>query len=271
MLSKRSQWLTYGCALLYGLLGLALFLAPEALSTQFAWNVSGFVTMTIGGWCIGTAWSALNSARNWHWQNNHAALSYLWLFGLSETLVLLTFSDKIHLEHPLTWLYLLALACNMLAAIFGVLDLIQRRPTIKNPDDPSLGAVLIGFTCLFIAVVSFLGIYGLSVPIGQIGTRGEIFPEIMSAFTLRSFGAFYLSLALGTIPLLFSRSLDAFVQYAIASYALIIFITLAAVFYVGLFDFQAHRFGLLYWSAYISVGIVLAIVLFIYRKQVKIW
>lgn len=87
MLSKRSQWLTYVCALLYAILGVMLFIAPEAMSSRFTWNVSPLVTMTIGGWSLGTAWCALFAARHWQWEENHCSALYFWLFGISETLV----------------------------------------------------------------------------------------------------------------------------------------------------------------------------------------
>lgn len=271
MLSKRSLWLTYGCAILYALLGIILFSAPESMSTRFAWKVSPFVTMTIGGWCIGTAWSALNSARNWNWQENHCSLTYLWVFGLLETMVLINFRDKISLEHPVAWLYLLALGLTVITGLSGVADLTRKRLTWRDTSEPPFSNTYMFLSILFILIVVFLGIYGLVVPMGERGTNGEIFPEIMSAFTLRSFGAFYLSIALASTLLWISRSKRALIQYSIASYGLLIFITIAAIAYAGLFDLNEHPFGLIYWIAYIGVGIVIGRILLNNRKNVKIW
>jgi hypothetical protein len=55
MLSSISRTLTYLSALCYLLVGTVLFLAPGWGSGKFAWNVSPFVLMTIGGWCLGNA------------------------------------------------------------------------------------------------------------------------------------------------------------------------------------------------------------------------
>jgi hypothetical protein len=49
MLSESSRWLTYALAALYAILGLALFVFPARLVSLFAWNISPFVAMTIGG------------------------------------------------------------------------------------------------------------------------------------------------------------------------------------------------------------------------------
>jgi hypothetical protein len=100
-------------------------------------------------------------------------------------------------------------------------------------------------------------VYGSTVQIGAPGTNGGIFPEIMSLFTLRSFGVIYLSLALGAVPFLWVRNLNPFLTYSIAGYGLIIFITLAAFVYIQLFDFAGRPGGLVYFAAYLLVGILL--------------
>ena len=46
MLSKPSRWLTYTNALLYAILGAALFFLPDQLAPVFAWKVTPFMTMT---------------------------------------------------------------------------------------------------------------------------------------------------------------------------------------------------------------------------------
>lgn len=56
MLSNTARWLTYLTAILYGVLGLLLFLLSKQLAPVFAWKVTPFMTMIIGGWCLGNAW-----------------------------------------------------------------------------------------------------------------------------------------------------------------------------------------------------------------------
>ena len=85
----------------------------------------------------------------------------------------------------------------------------------------------------------------------------------MSLFTLRSFGVFYFCIAMAVVPFLKDRSLNSILHHSIASYGLILFITAAAFVYIGIFDFAARPGGLLYFGAYLMVGIPL---LFIFRK-----
>src|SRR5919108_5275128 len=97
MLSSTSRTLTRISAVCYLLLGTVLFLAPNWSAGNFPWNVSPFVVMTIGGWCLGNAVFAWQSARLWDWRLTYPSLLYLWLFGLLEAAVLFTFRDKVHL------------------------------------------------------------------------------------------------------------------------------------------------------------------------------
>ncbi len=262
MLSNLSRLLTYLTAALYAILGGFLFLMPEGLAPVFAWKVTAFMTITIGGWCLGNAWLAWFAARRWEWGRVFPALIYLWIFGVGELTVLYLFRGKLVLAHPIAWLYLLTLIVNVITALVGVFDLSRTRPARE-----SSGAYTnsLQFTGLigFVVFVSFLGWYGCTAQIGDPLTNGDIFPEIMSLFTLRSFGVFYLSLAIGAVPLLWDRNLKPFLNYGFLAYGLIFFITFAAFVYIRLFDFAAHPGGLLYFGAYFAVGIVF---LFYFRK-----
>jgi hypothetical protein len=263
MLSNVSRLFTFATALLYGILGAALFIFPEQLAPAFAWKVTAFMTMTIGGWCLGNTWLAFISAWRWDWKRIYTAMIYLWLFGFSQMLVLVSFRDKLKLEHPIAWLYLLALAVNVLAALVGSVDWLRTRPS-----HTFIGQALTlrqrwpAFA--FVLFVGFLGLYGLTAPIGAPGTNGGIFPEIMSLFTLRSFGAFYFCLALGTVPLFWEKNLQTALHQAFSAYGLIFFITLAGLVYIGLFDFSARPGGLAYFGAYLAVGTPL---LFVFRRH----
>lgn len=262
MLSNVSRWLTYLLAILYAVLGAALFFLPDTLAPVFAWKVTPFMTMTLGGWALGNAWLAWITARRWKWNLVFSALLYLWLFGLGELLVLFNFRDKLVLVHPIAWLYFITLIINALAAVVGIVDWLRIRPSAT-----STGASFSTFQNVslvaFIVFVGFLGLYGSNAQIGAPGTNGGIFPEVMSLFTLRSFGMFYLTLALAVVPFLWNKNLNAILHHSIASYGLILFITIAAFIYIGLFDFAAKPAGALYFIAYLAVGIPL---LFAFRK-----
>ncbi len=95
---------------------------------------------------------------------------------------------------------------------------------------------------------------------GSFGTNGGIFPEVMTPFTLRAFGGFYLALTLAVIPLLTERNIVTFLHHSIASYGLILAITAAALMNLGLFDLANHPTRLLYIGAYLIVGIPLLFV-----------
>src|SRR5687768_6944343 len=128
MLSSLSRLLTYLNAGLYGVLGLFLYFFSETLAPLFAWNVTPFMAMTIGGWCMANAWLAFITARRWRWQLVYSALIYLWLFGIGQCIVLFAFRDKLNLEHPIAWLYLAAILVNGISALIGVGEWLRTRP-----------------------------------------------------------------------------------------------------------------------------------------------
>ena len=262
MLSNISRWLTYTCALLYAILGALLFLFPAQLAPVFAWKVTAFMTMTIGGWCIGNAWLAYITARRWEWKLVYTSLIYLWLFGIGELIVLFLFRGKLKLGHPIAWLYFTTLIINAFAAFIGVFDYLRIRPT-NELSGPAITKAQSLPAIVFVIVVGFLGLYGLIAQIGAPGTNAGIFPEVMSLFTLRSFGVFYLSLALAVVPYFWNRSLNAILHHSFAAFGLILFITAAAFVYIGLFNFSEHPGGLAYFGAYLVVGIPLT---FVFRK-----
>lgn len=257
MLSNTSRRLTYLLAVMYAILGAALFLFPEQLAPVFAWKVTAFMTMTIGGWCLGNGWLAWFAARRWKWELVEHALIYLWAFGWLEILVVIGFVDKLQLAHPIAWLYLITLGLNGVIAILGIIDWLRIRPHSTEEMPPVPTRVVRVLLVLFILLVGFLGAYGLLARIGDPGTQGTIFPEVMSLFTLRSFGAFYLSLTIGVIPLLWAMNRRSFLSHGFLSYGLLIFITAAAIIYLRLFNFSAHPLQILYIAAYVAVGIVI--------------
>jgi len=262
MLSTTSRLLTYLTALLYTALGAFLFFIPEQLAPVFAWKVTAFMTMTIGGWCLGNAWLAFFTARRWEWHRVYSALIYLWVFGAGELIVLYAFRDKLVLVHPIAWLYFITLIANVVAALVGVSDVLRIRPARESSRSRTNSLQYTGLAA-FVVFVGFLGYYGCTAQIGAPGTNGGIFPEIMSLFTLRSFGVFYFSLAVGAVPLLWDRNLRPYLNYGLLAYGLIFFITVAAFVYIRLFDFAAKPGGFAYFGAYLAVGIVF---LFNFRK-----
>ena len=261
MLSNASRMLTYLTASLYAILGILLFFLPGQLAPVFAWKVTPFMTMTIGGWCIGNAWLAYVTARRWDWKLVYPALLYLWAFGITELIVLVAFRDKLVLVHPIAWLYFITLCVNVLTAIAGLFDFFRTRPSRQDfgPSTQSLHRMM---ALGFVIIVGLLAVFGLFAQIGAVGTNGGVFPEVMSLFTLRSFAVFYLSLTIGALPLIRERNLCVLLNHAYAAYALVVFITLAIFVYIGIFDFANRPGQLIYVGAYFLVGIpILAVLL----------
>lgn len=256
MLSSTSRWLTYLLSLLYALLGLLLFFFSKSLAPVFAWKVTAFMAATMGGWCIGNAWSAFVAARRWEWRLIYPSLIYLWMFGMTELLVVIYFRDKLVLGHPIAWLYLVTICLNAVAAILGIYEWSQRRPSRETfgPQARPFHYVLIS---AFVAIVAGLAIYGLYAKIGDVGTNAGVFPEVMSLFTLKAFAVFYLSLCTSAAVLLRERNLLTMLTYGFSSYILVIAITAAIFVYFDLFDFSAHPGQLIYVGAYFLIGIPL--------------
>jgi hypothetical protein len=268
MLSNTSRWLTYLLSFLYAALGLLLFLLPEQLAPVFAWKVTSLMTMTIGGWCLGNAFLAYVSARRWEWKLVGTSLLYLWLFGIFEIIILILFRDKLVLSHFIAWAYLLTLGVNFVAALVGIWDWLRLRPSFptSGPETPTLVRILPIGAVLF---TGSIGVAALVNPLGFWGTNGEIFPEPMSLFTLRSFGAFYFSLALAVVPMLFYRNFDLFLNHIYSTLAFFVAITAAALVYIRVFDFAARPLGLMYIGTYVLVAIALALVLWKYGTGLR--
>ena len=259
-LSSTSRLLTYANAVLYAILGALLFFMPEQLAPNFAWKVTAFMTATMGGWCIGNAWSAWVSARRWNWKLVYPSLVYLWMFGAAELVVLIAFRDKLVLQHPIAWLYFLTICTNVLTAVLGVYDWLRLRPSRESfgPQATTYHYMLIS---AFVLIVATLAVFGLFAQIGDVGTNGGVFPEIMSLFTLRAFAAFYFSLSVSAAVGLRERNLRTLLNYGFSSYLLVIAITAAIFAYFRLFDFANHLGQLIYVGAYFLVGIPLTITL----------
>jgi hypothetical protein len=255
MLKSTSRRLTYLLGFLYALLGAILFFAPVQFSSVFAWKVSPFVTMTIGAWCLGNAWLAWVTAARWEWSRVRTALIYLWLFGVFETVVLVVFRDKLQLSHPVAWLYIVTLLVNAVAAAWGASEWIRMRHASTAAGEKLTPAMRI-FITAYVAFVACLGVFGAARGLNGRGTTGAVFPEAMTPFSLSSFAAFYLALALSALPLLWARDRRTLSHHGYASYGLVFIITVATFVYIDRFDFVARPLGLVYVGAYVLVALL---------------
>ncbi len=259
ILSTTARYLLYGVAGLFALLGIIFFAAPAWAATNFLWKVSPFVTMTIGGWYIGNAIFAWDSAHTGRWPAIYPSLITLSAFSVLETTVIVLHRDLLRLSFALSWFYLFTLAAAVVVAIMCVTVWLRQRPTIKRAGTtvPRWITALVGLFGLFVLALAIAGALGPSA-----AADGTVFPEKISAFTIHAFVAFSLALAVGGFAwLFFSPNAQALITFVRDGLALLILLTLATLANLGQFDFAARPGGLIYLSAYIVALITFALIL----------
>ncbi len=264
MLSATSRALIRLSAICYLLLGTVLFLAPQWSSGQFPWNVSPFVVMTIGGWCLGNAVFAWQSARIWDWRMIYPSLIYLWLFGLFEGAVLLAFGDRVSVGSLVAFGYMVTIGINVLAAWVGIADWLRLRPSTQVEGTP-VPEYVRGLIIFFTFNLSILALGGLLAQAGGLSTEAGIFPEPLTLFTVRAFAAFFAAICLSALPLIWARNLTPMFAYGLAGIVLIIPILIAAFVNLDKFDFGSRPGGILYIGSYLFTLIVTAWGLWHYR------
>ena len=256
-LSPLTRQLTRVSAIAFAVVGLIFFVAPGFSAENFPWNVSPFVAMTIGAWCLGSAAIAWEAARIWRFGLVYALLVFLWLFAIAELLVVVAFLGALRTTALLTIPYLLTLGLAVASALSGVVDLVRRRPPLRvdgHPKPTWVQALILTFGLL----VGILAVGGLFAGQGGLSTTGGIFPEPLTLFTVRAFAAFFLALDLAALALLLSPWREPAVELARVGIALIVPILVAAAVNIGAFDFAARPGGLLYIGAYV-LTLVLAV------------
>jgi hypothetical protein len=268
MLSATSRTLTRLSAICYLLLGTVLFLAPQWSTGQFPWNVSSFVVMTIGGWCLGNAVFAWQSARIWDWRLVYPSLFYLWLFGLFEAAVLLAFRDKVSVSSIVAMGYMLTIGINVLAAVFGIIDWLRLRPSAQV-DGMAVPAYVRGLIIFFTFNLSILALGGTLARAGGLSTEGGIFPEPLTLFSVRAFAAFFGAICLSAVPLIWTRTLTPLFAYGQAGILLTIPIVIAAFVNLDKFDFAARPGGILYLGSYLFTLISTVWGVWHYRPALK--
>jgi hypothetical protein len=246
---------------LFALIGLVLFVAPEWSAGNFLWKISPFVAMTMGGWYLGSAIMAWEAARVWRWSVVYARLLYMWAFALLESVVLLLHTDKLQLNTVLGWPYILMLVIASITALVGIIEWARLRPGLVDSGGPIPGFLRV-LILIFAGFVAFLAVMG-GLGFGQ---GAQVFPEKLSLFTIHGFAAFYLSLGVGAVSLLWSRSMAPVIAYSQTGLALIVPITVAALVYIGKFDFAGRPGGLVYIGIYVVVAVAVGILLWSRRE-----
>jgi hypothetical protein len=255
-LSPLPHKLMYITTVAFGLMGLILFFAPTWSAANFSWKISPMVAMTMGGWYIGTAVMAGLVAFYRRWNMIFSSMLYVGVFCVAEAAVLVFHFAKLNLGAPLAWPYIGMLGVAILTSVFVLVDWLRQKPALVNDGKPVAKWVR-GISLGFVSFVFFLS--GVAFSGYWVGLKGVIFPEPLSLFTLQSFGAFYFSLAFSVLPLLRVQRLAAVTVQVWGGLALIVFITVAAFFFLHSFNFTKHPFQSIYLGVYL-----LALVLTLY-------
>jgi hypothetical protein len=233
---------------LYILTGLPLFLAPGWASERFAWNVSPFVAMTAGAWCLGTAAFTLYGVRQRRWSAIRPCAVYPFAFGISQLALALYERERLRTAEALTWPYLAAL---VLSIVGGGLALVEGRRQLK----PSRGAGLSVTPFIRLLMVGFVLLVFLLATVAFVAPprarNGAVFPQPLSLFSLRAFGVFYLSLGIGMLVLMADRAADGFLAYMRPGLVLVVLILVATAVYRDSFDLSAHPYQVVYPIAYL--------------------
>ncbi len=248
-LSSLSRGLVAAAAAVFGLLGLVLFVAPAWSAAHFPWKISALVAMTMGGWYLGSAAMAGLVAYHRRWNLIYASALYVGVFGVSEAAVLVVHNDKLKLEAALAWPYIGMLALAILASASILLDWARQRPKLADEGLPAPRWVRV-IVVAFVVFVFLLA--GVAFSGHWTGLKGVIFPEPLTLFTLRSFGAFYFSLAVSALAFWRVRRLAAVTVHVRGGLTMIVLITAAALVYRGSFDFTEHPFQSIYLGVYLA-------------------
>jgi hypothetical protein len=245
-------------------LGVLLFVAPGWAAPRFTWQVTELMVMSIGAWFLGNALWAARIAWDWRWARWSSSLVYLWSFGVLQLVVLVVYADKVVTDSALALFYLGVIGLMALAAVVGVVDVVRLRPSWVA-DGPRAPRWLRAAVLAFIVITGYLFVVAIWRPSAAVGQR--VFPEDMSAFTVRSFGVYFLSLVLGAVVLAVRPSLPPTLAHIEGGIGITVPILAAALVYLSVFDFGAHPGQWIYLGSYIAVLLISVPTVLVYRRR----
>lgn len=256
MISPLPRTLIRVLAIFYAMLGVILFVAPDWSAANFSWKISPFVAMTMGGWSLGNAFTAWDTARIGRWSLVYGNAVYLCMFGVLESAVLILYRGKLILDAAMAWPYLLALTLNVIIAVLLIVEWLRTRPAVGT-EGYRVPAWIRWLMVFFVLFVSLLALYGWVSGAEGHGTDASIFPEALSLFTLRAFAAFYAALGGIVFPMLWSKGMSAPHIVGRAGMAFVVAITIPALVKINTFHFAEHPGQLIYLGAYIGAFFVI--------------
>lgn len=254
-------------AIAYLAAGIPLFFTPSWASDHFAWQVSPFVAMTAGAWCLGTAvWAGWAIFDHRGWAPIRPCVVYVLAFGTTELGVALYESDLLRTDVVLAWPYLAALGLSVVGGVLAVVDGGRHLGPDRRPGGVPVPRIMQQLDVVFVAFVWFLAAVAFWAP--ERATNGAIFPESLSLFSLRAFGVFYLSLGMGLGILVRDRRADAYLVSMWCGLALVVPILVATVVYADSFALSDHPGQLAYPIAYV-VALIGAILILAWGRRAR--
>lgn len=252
-----SRWLLRFGALAFFTFGVVAFFASTSATGSFPWQAGPFLTMTIGGWALGTSGVGVLASRDVDRAQRHPLLIYLAAFAVGELVVAALFADRLRLGAPLTYPYLVAMSATALGAGLALLPYPRRHEDVGDP--ASVPPWVMGLVALFAVIVAGLCIATIVAGPDGMAARGLVVPEVMGVFSIRAFSAFFLAIALASLSLLATRDARVYDELGQAGLVLLLPITAAALVHLDLFDTSARPASLIYLGAYVIVGALLAL------------
>jgi hypothetical protein len=209
--------------------------------------------MTIGGWYLASIVALWECARQ-PWSTAFPCWTYLVALSIGQTLIVAAYAGVFHPSAALGWPYLASLAITDLTVLAAAGELIRRG--VPSPvRRPPLRAWMRAGILIFVVGVGFLGVVLLT----GIAHGTSMWKSPLTPLTAHTYGLFYSALTLGAISLLPAGGLPPLLSYARAGLALIIGSLIPAIVYLGQFDFQHRTAGVVYFAAYVIVGVALTL------------
>lgn len=263
MLSSLSRKLTFAAGGLFGLLGLVLFIAPTWSSDHFGWKISPLVAITMGAWYLGGGAMTLVAAFVWDWSRVRSLLVFFWVFSLGEGALLVVHREALQWGAALALPYVLVLTVAGIATAVSLVDWIRVRPKMVAKGIPVPWLVRLA-SAIFVVYVLLL-VWLLS---DGIAPDGKIWPGPLTLLTARCFAAFYFALTVAQFFLIFVGGMSSYETYFPPALFLAASIEIAALMYLGKWDFANKPGGLIYHGTYL-IALTVPTGILIYTWMVK--
>ena len=101
-------------------LGLALFLAPDAVKGIWPWALTPLTARAVGAWLLGLGAAVVQSYRESDWERIRLAMVGDVALGVLELGALARFSSTVSWSTPGAWLYVAALALLIALGLYGL-------------------------------------------------------------------------------------------------------------------------------------------------------